>query len=187
VKTVAKKKETKIESIVFPDQYKVWGADLSLKRPGFCLLSVNNGKIKVKKIFSIDNKNERKKCHGQLLEEIRDLFIRESFQIEPNTFFVREAGILHQGTPAEKNLSKVEGLMDWIIWKLAGKEWYTIYPSTVKKLIAGSGNAEKDEVAAALEKYVGKQEYKYDDESDAVAVVIAWLIQQGQIKEDNNG
>ena len=30
----------KKETIVFPDYYKVIGADLSLKRPGFCVISV---------------------------------------------------------------------------------------------------------------------------------------------------
>ena len=43
--------------------------------------------------------------------------------------------------------------------------------------MAGSSTAEKEEVAAALEQFVGKREYACDDESDAVAVGIAWLIQ----------
>ena len=64
-----------------------------------------------------------------------------------------------------------------------GKEWYSIYPVTIKKLITGNGRAMKEEVAECLEKYIGKQDYKCDDESDAAAVAISWLIQQGQIKE----
>ena len=79
-------------------------------------------------------------------------------------------------------MSKVVGIMDWMgYW--SNKEWYSIYPVTVKKLITGSGKAEKFEVADALEYYIGKQCYKCDDESDAAAVAIAWLIQQGQIKQ----
>ena len=71
--------------------------------------------------------------------------------------------------------------MDWAAY-WTNKEWYSIYPVTIKKLIAGSGKAEKSEVAESLEYYIGKQDYKCDDESDAAAVAVAWLIQQGQIK-----
>ena len=52
-------------------------------------------------------------------------------------------------------------------------------PSTVKSIVAGNKDATKEEVAAALEKYVGKQEYDVDDLSDAVATGVAWLIQKG--------
>ena len=174
------------EAIKFPDQYKVIGADLSLKRPGFCELIVSkvNGetKIKVRKLISVDNKLDKKKCHGQLLKEIREAFLRIAYpQNYSTTFFVRETEVMHIKVPSERNVSKVVGLMDWQLWHLAEKEWYSIYPVTIKKLITGSGRAEKDEVAKCLEKYVGKQTYKCDDESDAVAVTVAWLIQQGEI------
>ena len=77
--------------------------------------------------------------------------------------------------------------MDWAAYRLHPPvEWNSIYPVTIKKLIAGSGKAEKSEVAEALERYIGKQEYKCDDESDAAAVAIAWLIQQGQIESKEN-
>ena len=49
--------------------------------------------------------------------------------------------------------------------------------------MAGDGLAEKQQVADALEAYVGKQEYACDDESDAVAVGIAWLIQKNMITQ----
>ena len=46
----------------------------------------------------------------------------------------------------------------------------------MKKLLTGSGKASKEEVAEALESYVDCQTYESDDESDALAVGIAWLI-----------
>ena len=55
-------------------------------------------------------------------------------------------------------------------------EFYEIAPTTVKKLLTGSGKASKEEVAEALESYVDCQTYESDDESDALAVGIAWLI-----------
>lgn len=181
---MAKKKESPQPSIFFPEKYMVLGADLSLKRPGFCLLSVDNGTITVNQLLSVDNKTDKKKSHGQLLEEIRTAFTDLLYgKTNETIFFVRETEVLHMKVPSERNVSKVVGLMDWILWKTAQLEWQSIYPVTIKKLVAGSGKAEKSEVADGLEKYVGKQEYKCDDESDATAVAVAWLIQQGQIKE----
>ena len=85
-----------VETIVFPDQYKVIGADLSLKRPGFCILSVKKEdgqtKIKVRKLFSVDNKTDKKKTHGQLLSDIHAAVIKLFFPIEPNTFFILSLG-----------------------------------------------------------------------------------------------
>lgn len=182
-----KKVETVQEPIVFPDKYKILGADLSLRRSAFCLLSVNKEneeiKIKVRKLISIDNKTNKKKCHGELLEDIQKAFLKLTFGLEDKIYYVRETEVMNRKVPSERNVSKVVGIMDWTLWKLQGDEWYSIYPVTIKKYVAGSGKAEKSEVAAALEKYVGKQEYACDDESDATAVAIAWLIQQGELEE----
>ena len=49
--------------------------------------------------------------------------------------------------------------------------------------MADNPNAEKDEVASALEQFVGVQDYACDDESDAVAVAIAWLLQKNLIDD----
>lgn len=176
------KKESLPTEIEFPAEYQVLGCDLSLKRPGFCLLSlkITDGKTKITDIqlSSINNKTDKKKPHGQLLNEILVHF--ESL-IDRNMFLVRETEIMKMKVPSERSLSKVVGLMDWAAWK-HGLEWNSIYPMTIKKLITGSGRAEKQEVADALEKFVGKQNYKCDDESDAAAVAIAWLIQNKQIE-----
>ena len=93
--------------------------------------------------------------------------------------------------PTERSVTKTVGLTDLLAYELYllvdnktlfDGNWYEIYPVTVKCLVAGSGKATKEEVADSLQSYVGKQEYKCDDESDAAAVGIAWLIQQGRIK-----
>lgn len=173
----------KEEKINFPESYYVLGADLSLKRPGFCLIKINNGEIEKLKLYSVDNKTDKKKCHGELLADIRNAFLKLAFPFKPYLYAVRETEIMFQKVPSERSLSKVVGLMDWVLWTMYEKEWHSIYPTTIKKIITGSGKADKAQVAEELKKYVGEQQYKCDDESDAVAVAIAWLIQQGQIKE----
>lgn len=170
-----------IEHIDFPKKYKVLGADLSLKRPGFCILSIADGTIEKVELYSVDNKTDKKKKHGQLLDEIGEKF-KQIFPYNDMVFLVRENEIMKVKVPSERSLSKVVGLMDWVAWALYDKEWYSIYPVTVKKLITGNGKAEKSLVAKSLKYYIGEQTYKCDDESDAAAVAIAWLIQQGQIE-----
>ena len=62
-----------------------------------------------------------------------------------------------------------------------------IAPTAIKKALTGSGKATKEEVAAALEKYVGKLEYDVDDLSDACAVGVAWLLQKNMIDKKEDG
>lgn len=180
--------EKEIETVKFPEQYKVLGADLSLKRPSFCLLSIKkeNGIAKITdiKFKTVDNKT-KVKPHGQLLDEIMDGFAQiYPAETDDLIFCVRENEIMKVKVPSERSLSKVVGMMDWVLWKFSKSDWFSIYPMTVKKYIAGSGRADKSDVAIGLEKYIGKIDYKCDDESDAAAVAIAWLIQQGQIEEE---
>lgn len=96
---------------------------------------------------------------------------------------VREKAISNIATSAATimTLNKVVGVSDLYAWGLGCRVFEELDPKTVKKLITGDGLADKQKVAEALEKYVGPQVYACDDESDAVAVGIAWLLQQGLI------
>lgn len=68
-----------------------------------------------------------------------------------------------------------------ILWKSYRKNWEEIYPVTVKKLVTGSGKADKAAVAAAVHKIFPDLEFKNDDESDAAAVAAAFMINEGLI------
>lgn len=182
-----KKKEAapKVE-IKYPDLYTVLGADLSLTRPGLALLEVDKrsgtAEIKLLRVASVNNKGKsNKKSHGQILYEIEKEFLNFLCGETPD-FFVREKEIMHMKNPSERSVTKVVGLMDILAFEL-GRSWHEIYPVSVKALVAGSGKAEKAEVANSLPFYVGDMEYRNDDESDATAVAIAWLIENGQIKQ----
>ena len=183
-----RKEAAPTEEIVFPPRYYVCGADLSLRRPGFCLLEVDNkdGKANITdvRLMSVDNKDKRNKTHGQILREILFCFGKLIFctpiKKDEVIFFVREKMILNKKVPSERDVAKVVGVMDYY---LGDREWDEIYPVTVKRLVAGSGKAEKSEVAEALLGYIGNLEYKNNDESDAAAVAVAWLIQHHQIAE----
>lgn len=74
------------------------------------------------------------------------------------------------------------GITDLAAWWSGEVVFDEIAPASVKKLIAGNGRASKEDVAAALDRYVGRQDYECDDESDATAVGVAWLLQHGYVE-----
>lgn len=194
---MAKKKEEP-KKINFPEEYYVLGADLSLTRPGFALIHMKKGKVELVKVGNLNNKG-KKKSHGQILDELDKFFCHVFMEDIENLmpiYFVREKEIMHMKVPSERNVTKVVGQMDWLaysLWKMISDEskfdgtWHEIYPVTVKKNITGYGKSQKEDVANCLAKFVGKHEYECDDESDATAVAIAWLIQEGQIEGELDG
>lgn len=195
---MAKKKEQK--QTINPqdyDSYILVAADLSLRRPGFCVLYFNrNNENPISKVqlYSVDNKTKQK-SRGQLLLDNANIFKKIlSLNIgHTPLFFVREKSInncnvkmARSGSAAKSGVSEVVGVMDLIAWEIAHAEWDEIYPVTVKKTVTGSGKSEKTAVAKCLPLYYGKEnplEFRCDDESDAAAVAIAWLISKGEIKQ----
>ncbi len=183
-----KTSEAAPEVINFPDYYTVLGADLSLTRPGLALLEVDkkNGAVEIRsvKLTSVNNKGKTsRKSHGQILYEIQKEFFHFLNGQIPD-FFVREHEIMNKKVPSERSVTKVVGLMDILAYEMERK-WYEIYPVTVKALVGGSGKAEKSQVAAGLPFYIGERKYRNDDESDAAAVAIGWLIQHDQLEKRN--
>lgn len=93
-----------------------------------------------------------------------------------NIHFVRERAVIMRRHAEAMILGKVVGVTDLTLEHLGNRTFDELPPKTIKKFVTGSGNAKKEEVAAMLPQYVGQQEYKTDDESDSVAVGVAWLL-----------
>ena len=190
---LAQKKKKDEKPLVIPERYSLIAADLSLKRPGFCMLNVeqNNGVAKITDIYtySVDNKTKTKP-RGQLLQEIAEEFKWILDNADYDIFLVREqsvnncgGGSARSGTAARTGISGVVGVMDLLAWDNGKLNWEEFYPVSIKKMLTGNGKAEKSEVAAVLPAYLGEHTYKNDDESDAAAVAVAWLIHHNQIKQ----
>lgn len=92
-----------------------------------------------------------------------------------NIFFVRERGFSKFAAETQC-IFRMVGVSDMVVWDKTGKTFDQITPQIAKLHIGGAGNAKKEDVAKGLQQYVGKQEYKTDDESDSVAIGIAWLL-----------
>lgn len=182
-----KKQQQTEEPIDFPQRYGVVAADFSLKRPGFCLMTVvrdeNGPKITEMTTTNVDNRRPNR-THGELLHQIllkMAYFFPEDDLAGFLVFFVREKAFNSRAAMSEIGIFKVVGLADWFLGRL-GKTWHELYPVSVKKLVTGSGKADKMQVANALRAYLGDRSYATDDESDAAAVAVAWLILHGQLK-----
>lgn len=139
----------------------------------------------------VDNKLAKKKTVGEILNEITDFmakFFPANREDVPN-FFVRERALDKYAASGRQAVTleqifRVVGLTDAFLWRIYQREFSEIHPKTVKKLVTGDGLADKQKVADALAEYVGPREYKVDDESDAVAIGIAFLIQNGAMDEN---
>ena len=121
------------------------------------------------------NNRSIKGCHGMIMEKIYHKVCELALNAD---VFVREAGYTDRKLQSQI-IFKVHGVCDLAIWQTRQAVFEEIAPSRVKKLVAGSGKASKQEVADALAQFVGAQEYACDDQSDAVAVGVSWLLLNG--------
>ena len=171
----------------WPSHYCVFGADLSLKRPGFCLAEIRRQKdqTKIVKITtaSVDNKTKTKP-HGQLLSETAQMLTEYLSNIALPTYFVREHAFSGRGAASDQGIFEAVGVSNMILWQTQHQTWIELYPVSIKKLLTGSGKATKEDVAKAVQEVLDQKiDFACDDESDACAVVLAWLLQAGQLPQ----
>lgn len=155
--------------------------DLSLRCPGFAKLKyiAETRSIEILDVFSVPQKLPYKKArtYGEQIDEIAKTFgsLMTSFG---TSVYVRERAVAtyHQETFM---LQRVAGILDLMLWRGYSVEFEEVTPPRVKKNVTGYGYAPKPEVAKGVANYCTPREWKTDDESDAVAVGIAWLIDNG--------
>lgn len=148
------------------------GLDLSMSSTGYAVVEVSDNKevrlIKKGLIKGNSNQSHHKRLTKQH-EVLRGLSTEYT-----DTTIVKEQLLFSPPKPASI-LAKVHGVTDLVFPKV-----HQIYPSTVKKLVTGNGRANKQEVADAVYEHldVTKDEltFETDDESDAIAVVFAYLL-----------
>ena len=131
----------------------------------------------------MDFKNS-KLTHGEMLYKIYNTLIYELGELSwsYDVVCVREKAFNSRGSQGEIGIFKVVGVTDCAVWDVLHKEWSELYPVTVKKELTGSGKAEKQDVAKAVLRYFPEAKFENDDESDAAAVGIAYMIQNGIIE-----
>lgn len=157
--------------------------DLSLSNSGYAVGEVEDGKLKIVEIGSINTKRFSRHPHGYRLNYIAKK-LGEIYKKYPDAdALVKEQSFSNGRVKATQIIWKVVGVWELISF-IKGYERHTdITPPSVKKQVTGNGRAKKEEVAQAVKELTGI-ETANDDESDAVAVLIAYCKQEKLIEEN---
>ena len=175
--------------------FRILPFDTSMSSPGVCVIEVRDRKPKVIDVSHI--KTTIAHPHGlraDIIESWATLFIakhiskgfryvcREDFAGKSST---QNYPVLAAWSGCERAAEKFGLTFDKYETVLKSgrvRKDLGIAQSRVKRLVVGKGSAEKDEVAEAVRKFTGyKGEFATDDESDSIAVGLAWLIDCGEI------
>lgn len=155
--------------------------DLSLNSTGYAVLDWDSAsqKATVIELGHVDNKKQgiMKWSHGQKLKRIYNRIGTVVARSLPDVI-VREKGVTRFNR-ATQVIFRVVGVTDLVVEQLVGQSCQEIGITEAKKLITGDGKAEKSEVAAKVQDFLTEPvEFAVDDESDAVAVGIAYCLKQ---------
>lgn len=155
---------------------KLLAMDLSLSCPAFAVVEVLDGVIEIHHLSHLRTKAG--KTHGYRLFEIYNRMVDIYIQFPDIQEVVRERGFSKFPSTTQA-LFKVVGTSDICAYKHGFPTVHEITPLEVKKLVTGNGKSDKDKVAKALKTVYGiENKFKTDDESDAVAVAIAYFIKK---------
>jgi crossover junction endodeoxyribonuclease RuvC len=148
--------------------------DLSLSSSGVAIFS-QDGKLKKLITIETDAKSEtqiRLKKIGTELNKIKK-------EYKPKVV-VSEHGFtrFHKSTQL---LFMVHGISQYIY---SDKEIVYYYPMTIRKIVCGKGNVDKEYVRDFINSKYGNIKFKNYDESDATAIGLAYFIDTGVITND---
>lgn len=163
--------------------FEIVGLDLSLECTGLALLRYDaaSRSVRLLKNSIVNNKRRPPIPRGAKLANVADA-LAEYIKSSHVKIIARENSFsrFNQETIA---LNMVNGVAEHFIWQIHQVGPYAIAPTSIKKLVTGSGKASKEEVAEAVGNYCDHKNFKTDDMSDAVAVALAFLIQFGYIDQ----
>ena len=146
--------------------------DMSLSSSGVAIFS-QDGKLQKLITIETDAKSEtqiRLKKIGRELEKIKK-------EYKPKTI-ISEHGFyrFHKSTQL---LFMCHGVSQYVF---ADKEIIYYYPMTIRKILCGKGNVDKEYVRDFINKKYPKIKFRNYDESDAVAIGMAFFIDKKIIK-----
>jgi crossover junction endodeoxyribonuclease RuvC len=161
---------------------RVLAFDTSMSAPGAAVIEVKNRKPRIIAVSHVITTS--KQHHGlraEIVEAWSTMFIADhaskGFDAIVREDFVARTS--KQGHPVYSAWGAVDQALNKFGLNFTVP---AISQSKVKKLVVGKGKAEKWEVEEAVRKWTGFEgEFAKDDESDAVAIGLAYLIEEGLI------
>ena len=145
--------------------------------PGFAILHYDSQlrSVSLVRKDQVDNVGVKNKSHGKILNEIGSK-LSDFLAGSGVTVAVRERAFSRFNAEVQ-TLNKVVGVAEMIVWHILEMKYQEVTPASVKKYVTGWGRADKEEVSEAVENYFSEEiAWASDNESDAVAVGIAWLV-----------
>lgn len=172
---------------------RVLAFDISMTSPGAAVIEVKAGKARITAMSSI--RQDVKRGHGlraDIIESWATLFLAENVGKTGFDICLREdfnGRTSAQNYPVFAAWSGIERACEkfdvsFDKWTEPGKRASLgPTPSKVKLIVAGKGSADKDEVADGVRRWTGYEgAFDNDDQSDAAAIGLAYLIREGAIK-----
>jgi crossover junction endodeoxyribonuclease RuvC len=162
---------------------RVLAFDTSMSSPGVAVIDVKNKKPTITALSHV--KTTSTQHHGlraEIVESWATVFIAEHIGTKGFDLICRE-DFVGRTSKQSHPVYSAWGSVDKALNKFGINFTVpAISQSAVKKAVVGSGKAEKAEVAEAVRKWTGyKGEFGSDDESDACAIGLAYLINKGVI------
>lgn len=151
------------------------GLDVSMNSTGWAVLSYDGSSISY--LDSGIIKANTKVSHGKRMRNQREKISEVVEKYQPQ-YVARESGFSRH-IKSTQILFKIYGVVEELF---ATYDLVEIAPTTIKKLVTGSGRADKDVVEVCVREKVSFPEgfeFKSDDESDAVAIALALIEQIG--------
>ena len=163
--------------------YLILGLDLSLTSSGYCLLNlVSEDSHQRHPIIELIEVGHIPTTSTQSLGE--RLFIIEQCLMDILTRYpqiqviAKEKGFTRFNNVTSL-LNQVQGVCTLTLHKKDKQINKEFAPKSVKKIIAGSGNCSKTEVREEIMEIMKiKEELSNDDESDAIAVALTYLVKE---------
>ncbi|MEW4131940.1 crossover junction endodeoxyribonuclease RuvC [Bacillus thuringiensis] len=156
---------------------RILAMDLSLACPAFAVLEIRQGEVSVIHLSHI--KTSPKKSTGyrlfQIEQHLQEILGKFTFDL-----VVMEKGF-NKFALATQQIQRTVGVVLVTLMRNGYENIGELSPTSVKKCITGSGKASKEELAEALDQYLGVIEYKTNDESDACGVGLAFAKEKGLI------
>ena len=159
----------------------IWGLDISLKNMGIAIYDKKEGRFVYISSFSTEKIYATKEykglyLNGLKLKKIVD-WLKAIAKIYPPEHIAIERGFSRFNTETQV-LFRCHGVVNCLFWNIP-QEYYP--PKTIKSEIV-HGDATKKEVANRILKVYGNLEMTNDDESDAVAILLTYLIKNNLIE-----
>ncbi|MEH7464606.1 crossover junction endodeoxyribonuclease RuvC [Bacillus thuringiensis] len=153
------------------------GLDISGTSTGYAVIArEETGELRLCTVGHI--KTSSKNTDGERMSKIRDR-IDILFDIYPISKVIRERGFSNNRHRSTQLIFKSIGVAELTCNDRGFPEVIEYAPTTIKLQVGGSGKADKDDVKKGVKKFFPDAEFKTDDESDAVAVILTYLLKEG--------